>query len=180
MTNKDVIETNKLYVGTGGTVDGLYIGGASSESRYAVLTNADAQQTVIYDKVRYKFDVNSISGIVPASGGTYTVTASVSKKIHGDGTIEDNLAFTPTSFTIPANTGASYSSSVTITQTASNIQEGCAFTVEADYVTSLQLTLNAPAVIPASGGSVESTLYTLRATYKSGRVVNNVTTGLLS
>ena len=179
MSKKDVIETNKLYVGTGGTIDGLYIGSPTDESRYAVLTDDNAQKTVIYDKVEYEFVVDDIANTVPANGGTYNVTASVSKKTHGDGTVESPLPFSPTSFTIPAITGASYSSSVTITQSGSALVDVCEFTVEADYVTSLSLTLNTPAVIPASGGSVNSTTYTLVANYKSGRVVSNVSTATL-
>lgn len=177
---KDIIETNKLYVGTGGTVDGLFIGNATAESRYAVLNDANAQPTVIYDKVRYEFGVNNITSPVPANGGTYNITANVSRKLHGDGTLENNLAFSPTSFTVPANTGASYNSAVTVTQSGSNLMQSCEYTVEADSVISLTLTLNTPSVIPASGGSVNSTSYTLRAAYKSGRVVSNVTTGNLS
>ncbi len=180
MTSKDIIETNKLYVGTGGTIGGLFIGSSTAESKYAVLTDDSAQKTVIYDKVHYEFGINNISGIVPAYGGTYNVTASVSKKTHGDGTEESNIAFTPTSITVPANTGGSYSSSVTITQSGSDLTQTCSFTVEADSVTALTLTLNTPSVIPASGGSVNSTTYTLKAYYKSGRIVNNVTTGSLS
>ena len=172
-SKKDIIETNKLYIGTGGNMDGLYIGSATAESRYAVLTDENAQKTVIYDKVEYEFGVNNISGIVPANGGTYTVTASVSKKTHGDGTEEDNIGFTPVTITVPANTGSSYTSSVTITQSVSQLTGSCSFSVEADSVTSLTLTLNTPAVIPASGGSVNNTTYSVTARYKSGRILNN-------
>lgn len=179
MSKKDIIETNKLFVGTGGTMNGLFIGSSTAESRYAVLTDENAQKTVIYDKVEYEFGVNNISGTVPANGGTYNVTASVSKKTHGDGTVENNIPFSPVSITVPANTGSSYNSAVTITQSVSQLTGSCAFSVEADSVTSLTLTLNTPTVIPASGGSVNSTSYTLKAYYKSGRVVNNVTSGSL-
>ena len=179
MSKKDIIETNKLFVGTGATIVGLYMGSSTAESRYAVLTDENAQKTVIYDKVEYEFGVSNISDTVPANGGTYNVTASISKKTHGDGTVEDDLDFSPTSFSVPANTGSSYNSAITITQSVSQLTGSCAFSVEADSVTSLTLTLNAPDVIPASGGGVNSTTYTLKANYKSGRVVNNVTTGSL-
>lgn len=171
---KDVIETNRLHVGTGGTMNGLYVGAASAESKYAVITDENSIKTVIYDKVHYEFGVSDISGIIPAYGGTYSVPVTVSTRTHGDGTVDNDIAISPASITIPANTGGSYSSSVTITQVGSNLTQSCSFTVEADYVTSLQLTLGTPSVIPASGGSVNSTTYNLKAVYKSGRIVDNL------
>lgn len=179
MISKDIIETNKIYVGDDGDFDSLFVGASPNESRFAVLTDENSDESVVYDKVRYDFGVNNITTIVPANGGTYNITASVTTKTHGDGTVEDNIAFSPTSFTVPANTGDSYNSAVSVTQAVSNLVQNCEYTVEADSVTSLTLTLNTPSTIPASGGSVNNTTYTLKAYYKSGKEVDDVTTATL-
>lgn len=161
-TTKDVIETNKLFVGGANAAKGLYVGSSTAEAKYAVLTNENAEKTVIFDKVHYEFGVNNISGNVPANGGTYNVTASVSTRTHGDGTV-DNVAFSPTSFTVPANSGTSYTSSVTITQGSSNLTQSCSFTVEADSVTAITLSLGTPSTISAAGGSVNNATYSVTA-----------------
>ena len=166
MATKDIIETNKLSVGSSG-MTGLYVG--SNESRYAVLTDASSAKTVIYDKVTYNFVVKDMPSTIPANGGTYAVTATTSTRTHGNGEVDAPINFTPTSITIPANTGGTRTSAVTITQSYSNITDNVDFTQEADYVTNLTLTLGTPSVIPASGGSVNSVSYTMVATYKSGR-----------
>lgn len=159
---KDIIETNKLYTFGGNAIEGLCIGSPTAESKYAVITDEHAQKTVIYDKVHYEFGVNDIYDTVPASGGTYNITASVSTRTHGDGTVE-NITFSPSAITIPENTGASYTSSVTITQGSSNLTQSCSFTVEADSVTAITLSLGAPSTISAAGGSVNNTTYSVTA-----------------
>ena len=50
MASKQVIETNKLKIGSSGAT-ALYVGG--TESKYAVMTDSAKSQTVIYDKVTY-------------------------------------------------------------------------------------------------------------------------------
>lgn len=171
MASKDVIETNKLKIGSGST-KGLYVG--SAESKYAVLSDSAKSQTVIYDKVHYDFTVTDLSTTVPASGGTYTISASQSTRTHGNGTV-DTVTFSPTSVTIPANTGSSYSSAVTVTQTTSNLTDNYNFSVAGDAVKSIVLTLSNPAVIPASGGSVSSCTTSATVTYNSGRQITTFT-----
>lgn len=166
MASKSVIETNKLKVGSSG-MTGLYVG--STESKYAVMTDSAKTQTVIYDKVTYNFTVKDIATTVPASGGTYVVTATTTTRTHGNGAV-DQVAFSPTSITINANTSTStVTGSKTITQTTSNLTDAVDYTQEADAVTAVTLTLGTPSVIPASGGSVNSTTYSMTAYYKSGR-----------
>ena len=166
MASKSVIETNKLKVGSSG-MTGLYVG--STESKYAVMTDSAKTQTVIYDKVTYNFTVKDIPTTVPASGGTYVVTATTTTRTHGNGAV-DQVAFSPTSITINANTSTStVTGSKTITQATSNLTDAVDYTQEADAVTAVTLTLGTPSVIPASGGSVNSTTYSMTAYYKSGR-----------
>ncbi len=171
MASKDVIETNKLKIGSGST-KGLYVG--SAESKYAVLSDSAKSQTVIYDKVHYDFTVTDLSTTVPASGGTYTISASQSTRTHGNGTV-DAVTFSPTSVTIQPNTGSSYSSAVTVTQTTSNLTDSYNFSVAGDAVKSIVLTLSNPAVIPASGGSVSSCTTSATVTYNSGRQITTFT-----
>ncbi len=171
MASKQIIETNKLKVGSNGA-KGLYVGNV--ESKYAVMTDSAKAQTVIYDKVTYDFAVTDLATTVPASGQTYTIAASVSTRTHGNGAV-DQVTFSPTSITVPANTGASYTSSITVTQTTSNLTDEYSFTVAADAVKSIALSLSNVPVIPASGGSVSSCSTAATVTYYSGRQVTNFT-----
>ena len=171
MANKQAIETNKLNIGSS-TSRGIYVG--STESKYVVMTDSAKAQTVIYDKVTYDFTVKDLQTTIPANGGTYTVTAATSTRTHGNGVV-DNVTFSPTTFTVGANTGSARSGSETITQTTSTLTDTCAWTQEADYVTSVTLTLGTPSVISAAGGTVNSCIYTVKANYKSGRSNVDVT-----
>ena len=165
MASKQVIETNKLKIGSSG-MTGLFVG--SGESKYAVVTDSAKTPTVIYDKVTYNFAVNDLTAVVPASGGTYNITASVSTRTHGNGAV-DNVSFSPTSITIPANQGDIYSSAITVTQASSNLTDQFNFTVTGEVVTQITLTLGSPAVIPASGGTVNSATTSATVYYSSGR-----------
>lgn len=171
MASKQVIETDRLYIGSD-DISGLYVG--NTESKYAAITDSDGALTTIYDKVTYNFSVANLSGTVPANGGTYTVTASTSTRTHGNGVV-NNVNFSPLTFTIGSNTGSTRSGSQTVTQNSSNLTDTCAWTQEGDYVTNLTLTLGTPSVIPASGGSISSCGYTVKADYKSGRSNVDVT-----
>lgn len=171
MASKQVIETNKLKIGSGES-KGLFVG--NTESYYAVITDSAKTPTVIYDKVTYNFTVADLATTVPASGQTYTIAASVSTRTHGNGVV-DNVTFSPTSITIPANTGSSYTSAVTVTQTTSNLTDQYNFTVAGDAVKSIALTISNPSVIPASGGSVSSCTTSATVTYNSGRQVTSFT-----
>ena len=171
MASKQVIETNKLKIGSGAS-KGLYVG--NTESFYAVITNSAKTKTVVYDKVTYDFVVNNISGTVPASGASYSINVQTTTRTHGNGTT-DTVTYSPTTVTIPANTGSSYSSSVTVTQTTSNLTGSCSYTVAADSVKSIALSLSSPSVIPASGGSVASCTTSATVTYQSGRKVTTFT-----
>ena len=171
MPSKQVIETDRMKP-AGLDAKGLYVGG--TESKYAVITDEQRNKTVLYDKVTYNFGVTDLATNVPASGGTYSVVASTSTRTHGNGAV-DSVTYSPTTVTIPANTGASYTSSVTITQTTSNLTDQYNYTVTADSVKSIVLTISNPATIPASGGSVNTCTTSATVTYHSGRVVTSFT-----
>jgi len=168
MASKQVIETDRINIGAKAT-QGLYVG--SSESKYVVLSDSACSQTVLYDKVNYNFEISDLSSVVPAYGGTYTISGT-STRTHGNGSV-DSVSFSPTTITIAPNYGGdAYSSASTITQSTSNLTDSYNFSVEKDSVTSVTLTLGTPNDIHASGGTVSSCPYTVSAQWKSGWVTD--------
>lgn len=170
--SKYIIDVANIKPGGNG-IKGLWVG--DSESKYAMLGN-----TCIYDKVLYELEVDDITELEP-DVTSVTFTKKVSKKTHGNGDINE-LTITPTSGTIPINSGASeQTTTFTVYNCTGSTATGANVTVsvkqKADYVTGstyiITGTPDSSTNFPSGGGSHTFTVSSKRRDYyKSGKQVD--------
>ena len=181
------IDINKVRKPGNVGTSGIFIGTGSGnrESFYAV-RGTGSGHVVIYDKVLYELEMNNITGVA-ATGATITLSDYVvkNKRTHGNSAVDSNLALSPSTLTIPANTDTANTKTgtVTVTQFDDTLNDyvGAAVTISwtqnKAQETNLELVIEPKSTIPASGGSYSSALtnytYTVWATVGGTRT--NVT-----
>lgn len=181
------IDINKVRKPGNIGTSGIFIGTGSGnrESFYAV-RGTGSGHVVIYDKVLYELEMNNITGVA-ATGATITLSDYVvkNKRTHGNSTVDSNLALSPSTLTIPANTDTANTKTgtVTVTQFDDALNDYVGATVTISWTqnkaqeTNLELVIEPKSTIPASGGSYSSALtnytYTVWATVGGTRT--NVT-----
>ena len=114
-STKSQIDVNKLDVGTAAITDAKM---GTDNVKYMSMGT-----TTVFDRVNYEFDVDGSVQYHSSAGGSMNITndATVtSSKTHGNGSV-DSVSYSPTSVSWSANTGGSYTTSQTITQSGSGL-----------------------------------------------------------